>query len=79
MRNFASTLRKRERGMSLSSATTLISYGRGFVDHQATRTIRGGVIVGFGVRFRPGLIRSAEHSERLGRDFGTSMGFSGHQ
>lgn len=79
MRNFASTLRKRERGMSLSSATTLISYGRGFVDHQATRTIRGGVIVGFGSDSDQALSGVPSIRNGWAEIYGTSMGFSGHQ
>ena len=82
MRNFTSTLRKRERGMSLSRATTLISYGRGFVDHQAAPT-RGGVLVGF-CRARasdPDRALSGVPSIRngLAELYGTSMGLSGHQ
>jgi hypothetical protein len=83
VRNFASTLRKRERGMSLARATTLISYGRGFVDHQATRTTRGGVVVGFcqtrtsaSDRVLSGVLSIRNDWAEL---YGTSMGLSGHQ
>lgn len=83
MRNFASTLRKRERGITLSRATTLISCGRGFVAHQATRATRGGVAVGF-------CQARASDSDRalsgvpsirngLAELYRTSMGLSGHQ
>jgi hypothetical protein len=83
VRNFTSTLRKRERGMSLSRATTPISYGHGFVDHQATTTTRGGVLVGF-CRARasdPDRASSGVPSIRngLAELYGTSMGLSGHQ
>ena len=83
MRNFTSTLRKRERGMSLSRATTLISYGHGFVDHQATRTTRGGVVVGFCQTRTSASERASSGApsirSKLVELYEPSMGPSGHQ
>jgi hypothetical protein len=71
VRDFTSTFRKHELGIRLSRAAILIPYRRCFMDDHATRTTLGWcghrLLPGTSISFRPGLIRSTEHPERIGQ------------